>query len=362
MTLEFDLHLPRDRFDIQVSESLPLDGIWGIMGPSGCGKTSLLRGLAGLEKQAHGRVSCNGQLWQDSNQGLFIPPEKRRIGYIFQEARLFPHLDVRGNLQFSAKRAAADQHAPDWDDVINQTGIEHLLTRSISKLSGGEKQRVAIARTLLNAPSLLLMDEPLASLDWRSKLALMPCLREVHRHFGIPVVMVSHGHEELARLADHLLLLQEGRVLEKGSCRALINRSTDAVDGEATPLSVLEARIARHDPGYPLTELSLNDSTLVVHRLDKAPGQSVRMVLPAHEVSIVLEDIHCTSVQNRLPVVVDSMAESGARHILLTLSLSGDSEGQSLLALVTRKSVDQLELAVGQPVYAHFKASGLEVL
>ena len=218
-TLQFTLDLPRDHFHIYLEQSLPLDSIWGIMGSSGCGKTSLLRCLAGLEKNVRGQIVCNGVTWLDSDRGIFLPPEHRGIGYMFQEARLFPHLNVMGNLQFARKRANTSQSALPFDEVIQQVGIGHLLERTVDKLSGGEKQRVAIARTLLNAPSLLLMDEPLASLDWSSRMSIMPCLKQIQRQFNIPVVFVSHSKEEVARLADNLLLMSQGQVVEKVPAR-----------------------------------------------------------------------------------------------------------------------------------------------
>lgn len=350
--LELNISLPRDHFHLKIDTRLELDGIWGIMGPSGCGKTSLLRCLAGLEK-AEGRICFNDTVWMDSEAGVMIPPEKRELGYIFQEARLFPHLTVMGNLNFAIKRAS--RKALDFDDVVEQVGIRHLLERPVQKLSGGEKQRVAIARTLLNAPKVLLMDEPLASLDWESKLAILPCLKEVHRHFNIPVIIVSHAREEMARLADNLMLLHQGRVVEQGLCQRLISSS---IGDSQIPLSVLDTHVLQHDQNYPLTELKVDGYHLTVNRIDKPVGSEVRVVLPAHEVSIVLDDVQSTSVQNRLPVVVDTMTAQGDHHMLVTMALGE----QSLMAQITRKSADSLGLAPGMRVFAHFKASGLEVV
>lgn len=356
--LEFNLRLPRNRFKLDVSENLRSDHIWAIMGASGCGKTSLLRAIAGLESHARGRVSFNGEVWQDSDMGIFISPEKRRIGYIFQEPRLFPHLNVLDNLMFARKRADADASAPKLTDVIEQMGIESLLERRIGKLSGGEKQRVAIARTLLNAPRLLLMDEPLASLDWKSKTSILPRLRDIHRHFNIPVVMVSHAREEVARLADQLLLMDTGKVIAKGACSSLMNRSGSPLANDDHALSVLEARILRHDPEYPLTELLLEDQVLLANRIHGEEGEWVRLVLPADEVSIVLDDVANTSIQNRLPVEIGDVTELCSHHMLLSLTI----KKQNLQALITHRSFNALSLGRGQKVYAHFKAACLDVL
>ncbi|MGI9278116.1 MAG: molybdenum ABC transporter ATP-binding protein [Endozoicomonas sp.] len=356
--LELDIQLPRDQFDLSLNTSLELDAVWGIMGASGCGKTSLLRTIAGLEKQVQGRIQFNDQVWMDSEQGVFVPPEQRGIGYIFQEARLFPHLSVLGNLQFSIKRSSSDRQALKFNEVVDQLGIDHLLNRGIEKLSGGEKQRVAIARTLLNAPQLLLMDEPLASLDWDSKAAILPCLRNIHRDFEIPVIMVSHSREEVARLTDQVLLLHQGVVTGKDRSQALLNNAL-AVDDQHEPLlSMLEADVVGHDKDYGLTVLEAEGHQLQVHQTKLKLGAKVRMIIPAHEVSIVLADFCDTSVLNRLPVVIDSIQTRDDWHQLITLS-AGE---QKLMAMVTRKSVDRLQLKIGMNAFAHFKASGLEVV
>ncbi len=358
MMLKLDIQLPRDRFDLSINTSLKLNAVWGIMGASGCGKTSLLRAIAGLEKQAQGRIQFNEQVWMDSEEGIFVPPEQRGIGFIFQEARLFPHLSVLGNLQFSMKRSNTDRQGLTFAAVVEQSGIGHLLSRGVETLSGGEKQRVAIARTLLNAPQVLLMDEPLASLDWDSKATILPCLRSIHRDFNIPIIMVSHSREEVARLTDKVLLLHRGTVTGKDQSQTLLN-SALAVDDQHEPLlSMLEAEVVDHDKDYGLTVLNAEGHTLHVHESGLALGARVRMIVPAHEVSIVLEDFCDTSVLNRLPVVIDSIQTRDDWHQLITLSLGE----QTLMALVTRKSVDRLALKIGMKVFAHFKASGLEVV
>lgn len=355
--LAFDLTLSRDHFQLRINEALSLDCIWGIMGSSGCGKTSLLRCLAGLESKALGRISFNNKIWQDSKQGIFVPSEQRKIGYIFQEARLFPHLSVMGNLIFAMDRASKSQTSLPFDEVIDQVGIKHLLNRSVDKLSGGEKQRVAIARTLLNAPSLLLMDEPLASLDWASRLSIIPCLKQIQRQFGIPVIMVSHTRDEMARVADNLLVMYLGRVIENNQCNTLINQ-LDNLHQNEQHLSVLDGLVSHHDSEYALTDIKVDQQILHVAQFDKPTGSSVRLILPAHEVSIVLDDIQATSAQNRLLVTITNIVHQMDQHVLLSLSLGQ----QHLLTQITRKSLDTLKLCVGDKVYAHFKASGLEVV
>ncbi|USE37904.1 molybdenum ABC transporter ATP-binding protein [Endozoicomonas sp. SCSIO W0465] len=356
--LSVDIQLPRDRFVLNVDESLDADSTWAIMGRSGCGKTSLLRTIAGLETHARGRVQFNDEVWQDSEKGIWIPPEQRGIGYIFQEARLFPHLDVMENLLFALRRARADANMPSLAEVVDQLDIEHLLGRSVDKLSGGEKQRVAIARTLLSVPRLLLMDEPLASLDWSSKTRIFPCLRNIHQYFGIPVIMVSHAREEVARLADKLVLIEQGQVLSCGECRQLLSRPGSLLTRDDCALSILEVKVGGHDQEYGFTELQFGQQKLLANQISAIPGTELRVILPAQEVSIVVEEIHCTSVQNRVATTIRAIQELDSNNVMLFM----EAEGQTLLALVTRRALGLLHLSVGQRVFAHFKGSCLDVI
>ncbi|MRI33521.1 molybdenum ABC transporter ATP-binding protein [Endozoicomonas sp. OPT23] len=358
--MKINIQLPRDSFDLTVDTSLSLDGIWAIMGPSGCGKTSLLRCIAGLEKKAKGKIVFNSQTWLDTELRIFVAPEHRRIGYIFQEARLFPHLTVSGNLQFAVKRAGRNTpqaSSYSWDDIIDQCGIAHLMDRNIDKLSGGEKQRVAIARALLSSPELLLMDEPLASLDWQSKAELLPCLKNIHRHFNIPVVMVSHSHEEIARLADFVAVMEKGAILRKGSVSYIVS---DYFDSQAAlaPLSPLNATVMGHDREYLLTELDIEGIRFLANQSEKNIGEKVRLVISAQEISLVLDDVQQTSVQNKIGLFISGIKAADDYHQLIDLSLGQ----QKLTALITRKSAESLNLKTGQKVFAHFKASGLEVI
>ncbi|WP_020582308.1 molybdenum ABC transporter ATP-binding protein [Endozoicomonas elysicola] len=356
--LRIDIQLPRDRFVLSVNELLDTDTTWAIMGRSGCGKTSLLRTIAGLETHARGLVQFNDEVWQDSEKGIWVPPEQRGIGYIFQEARLFPHLDVMENLQFALKRTRSDVNMPSLSEVIEQLDIEHLLGRAVDKLSGGEKQRVAIARTLLSGPRLLLMDEPLASLDWSSKTRILPCLRNIHQHFGIPVIMVSHAREEVARLADKLVLIDQGQVLSRGECRQLLSRPGSLLTRDDCALSILEVQVGSHDHKYGFTELLFGQQKLLVNQIAAKRGTDLRVILPAQEVSIVVEEIHCTSVQNRVATNIRAIQELDSKNVMLFM----EAEGQTLLALVTRRAIGVLNLAEGQKVFAHFKGSCLDVI
>ena len=354
--LTIAIELPRDRFVLKVDESLNGGCIWAIMGQSGCGKTSLLRTIAGLERGATGVLSFNGEIWQDSQKGLWVAPEHRGIGYIFQESRLFPHLSVAENLHFARKRVRAGATGPALAEVVEQLAIDHLLSRSVENLSGGEKQRVAIGRTLLSAPRLLLMDEPLASLDWPAKASILSCLKAIHQRFAIPTVMVSHAREEVARLADKLLIIDHGQVVSCGDCRQLLSSPGELLARDDCALAVLDVQVAGHDDGF--TELLLGRQKLLVNEMSTPVGTTVRAILPAQEVSIVTADIDCTSIQNRVAVTIESIREVDGNNVLLFLA----AEQQMLLALVTRRAVRLLDLACGQKVFACFKASCLNVV
>ena len=349
--LELDITLEKAAFQLNIKEQILMDGIWGIMGASGCGKTSLLRCLSGLESEVKGIIKFGSSTWQNSSQRIFVPPEKRNIGYIFQDARLFPHLSVMGNLSFAIKRKRVESGAPDFGHVVDQLGIGHLLGRSVLSLSGGEKQRVAIARTLLNGASLLLMDEPLAALDWSSKMAILALLRRICRQFKIPVVVVSHAPDEMARLVDNLLLIDAGKVTDKGRCKTVLQRVS-----YSAPLSIVEGTVVRHDETYSLTEVDVNGQVVFANQVDSIEGSDVRLVLSANEVSIFLDDVRTSSVQNRLSVVLEKTQAQGDDHVLLRLSMGE----QSLSALITRKSMLELSLSIGQQVYACFKAADVD--
>jgi len=214
--IEIDLRLARPAFTLEVRQTLPAQGITAFFGPSGCGKTTLLRAIAGLER-AQGRVAMGDAAWQDDARGAFVPAHQRSLGYVIQEAALFPHLDVRRNLDYGLKRTRAEERRIPLDQVIELLGIGHLMQRRTTTLSGGERQRVAIARALATSPRLLLMDEPLAALDMQRKREVLPYLEGLQRELRLPILYVSHAIDEVSRLADHLLVMEEGRVRAAGS-------------------------------------------------------------------------------------------------------------------------------------------------
>ncbi|MFP5383483.1 MAG: molybdenum ABC transporter ATP-binding protein [Gammaproteobacteria bacterium] len=342
--------LTRAGFSLDVDLHLPGRGVTALFGVSGSGKTTLLRCIAGLER-AEGELRVNGAPWQDANHNL--PTHRRPIGYVFQDTALFPHLSVHDNLQFGLKRVppAARRIAP--DEVVDLLGIGHLMERRPDRLSGGEQQRVAIARALATSPQLLLMDEPLAALDAARKREILPYLERLHETLSIPVFYVSHAVEEVMRLADHLVLMDNGRVLAAGTFRELASRHDLPFQRDDEAGVVLEARIAERDGRWQLARAAFADGSLWVRDAGLPLGKPLRVRVLARDVSIALAAHHDTSIANVLPVTVESLvADHHPAQVLVRLR-AGNTP---LLARVTARSADALGLVPGRAVFAQVKS------
>jgi molybdate transport system ATP-binding protein len=263
--IEARFRVARENFTLDVDLHLPDRGITALFGPSGCGKTTLLRAIAGLERVPGGRLAVSGERWQDAD--TFIPPHRRALGYVFQETSLFPHLSVRRNLEYGMKRVPENERTLHWDEVIDWLGLAPLIRQQPHQLSGGQRQRVAIGRALLSSPRLLLMDEPLAALDASARAEILPYLDQLHQRLAIPVLYVSHAVEEVARLADHLLCLEAGRVAWQG----------EAADGLARLGAATEhsAHVVAHEDGW--TVLEIEGQTLRLPCVDAKPGDALRL-------------------------------------------------------------------------------------
>lgn len=354
MTLEARFRLPRDSFVLDVALTLPAAGITALFGRSGTGKTTLLRCMAGLESPAGGCMRLNGETWQDATR--CIPPHRRPIGYVFQEPRLFPHLTVRRNLEYGRKRLRPELRRVRFDEVVDLVGLAPFLERRPEALSGGQRQRVAIGRALLTSPRLLLMDEPLASLDAASKAEILPYLERLHGELSIPMVYVTHNMDEVTRLADYLVLLTEGRVQAEGPLNELLTRDDLplAHAGEAT--AVLETEVAEHDPAYHLTRLAGPSGPLTLSRIDAAVGARVRVRIHARDVSITLRHPTDTSIRNILPARIGAISpDRDPAQALVRLDLGAEV----LLARLTWRAVADLGLAPGMDVYAQVKSVAL---
>ena len=375
------LQLARRDFRLDVALQLPERGVTALFGPSGCGKTTLLRAIAGLER-AVGRVALGDEVWQDDIARRWLPTHQRPLGYVIQDAALFPHLDVAANLAYGRRRSAEARRfsgavgavgaggAPEPaafapDAVVDLLGIGPLLQRRTATLSGGERQRVAIARALATAPRLLLMDEPLAALDGQRKAEILPYLERLHRELALPILYVTHAMDEVARLADHLVLLDAGRVLAAGPLAELLARPDLPLARQDDAGVVVEATVAEHDRAYGLSRVVFGGGALWVGETAAGPGQAVRARVLARDVSVTRQRPVETSVVNVLPVWLESLAADRSTALLrLVVGMPGvhgtaDIEAVRLLARITRRSCDALALQPGDALFAQIKGVAL---
>ncbi|ONM45576.1 molybdenum ABC transporter ATP-binding protein [Halopseudomonas pachastrellae] len=345
-------------FTLDLDLTLPARGVSAIVGPSGSGKTTLLRCVAGLEKADQALIEINGNCWQDSQRGLWLPPNKRALGYVFQEASLFDHLSVQGNLDYGRRRSAEPAGNEQAAQIIELLGIGHLLQRGTTGLSGGERQRVGIARALLANPRLLLLDEPLTALDPQRKADILPYLERLHAELDIPLLYVSHSPDEVARLADHLVLLENGALRASGPLQTMLPRLDLPMAHSDDARSVLHGQVSACDDHYQLLELTLAGSVLKL-RVPHAAlplGQQVRVAVQARDVSLALEKPQHSSVLNQLPARIEAIEPGNHPAQTLVRLALGDN---ALLARVTRYSADQLQLQPGLEVWVQIKAVAL---
>jgi molybdate transport system ATP-binding protein len=340
------------QFSLDVNLQMPGRGVTALFGHSGSGKTTVLRSIAGLERFP-GELVVNGEVWQDEK--FFMPVHKRPIGYVFQEASLFPHLSVKQNLAFGLKRIAEQERQLKMEQVVGWLGIGYLLSRSPNRLSGGERQRVAIARALLTSPRLLLMDEPLSALDTNSKTEILPYLERLHAELSIPVIYVSHSPDEVARLADHLVLMEKGRVIADGPITELMTRLDLSIARDREAESILETVVAAHQPEFHLSQLSFPGGTVNTRMLSVPEGTPQRVRIHARDVSLSLNPHEDSSILNILPATILEFAPLTEWQMLVRLGLGPDAS-IPLLARITRRSASHLELEPGKKVYAQVKS------
>ena len=343
-------------FQLDAELSLPSFGVSVLFGESGSGKTSLLRCMAGLERSAHGFFAINGHVWQDSSLNLFLPTHRRSLGYVFQEANLFPHLTVAENLRFGVKRLATGRrNDAKLNSVIELLGITHLLDRMPDRLSGGERQRIAIARALVLNPAILLMDEPLASLDLRRKQEIVPYLLKLQQEFAIPIVYVTHSRREVMQLADYLVVLDKGRVQASGTLLDMLTRLDLPLAQDNDAASVLLGTITGHDHEYQLANVEFNGISLSLPNVDATEGTRLRVQIRARDVSLTLIAPSQTSVLNVLPATITCLADDQSGHTFVRLACGQET----LLAHITRKSSQLLGLREGMTVFAQIKGTSI---
>jgi molybdate transport system ATP-binding protein len=312
-------------FRLDAELSVPARGITALFGASGAGKTTLLRCIAGLTRASEGSINFDGEDWQDEATGRFVPAHERGCGYVFQEASLFPHLSVKGNLEYAWKRAPRERQAVRFDAAVQMLGLGPLLARTTGGLSGGERQRVAIARVLLASPRLLLMDEPLASLDASRKGEILYHVERLRDEVGIPIVYVSHAIDEVVRLADAMV-------------------------------TVLEATVAEQDLAYGLTRLRFDGGELLAPDVDALVGERLRVRIRARDVSLALSAPRDASFLNVLPGVVSATGEAKGAGVDVAVRMGGTT----IVARITRRSVDALALTPGKPVFALVKSVAID--
>jgi len=338
-------------FNLDVELNLPAKGVTVVFGPSGSGKTTLLRCLSGLERAPSGTLKLDDQVWQD--EGIFIPIHQRKVGLVFQESRLFPHLSIQQNLLYGYQRTQSVERNLHLDEVVEVLGLAALLKRAPDKLSGGEKQRVAIGRALLTSPKLLLMDEPLASLDMQRKAEIIPFIKRIEDEFKTPIIYVTHSVDEVLQLVDTMVILQAGKVANFGPVQEVFSDvQLREVLGEEQLGAVLETSVAGHDEEFELTRLDFMGQTLNVPKQNIDVGQNLRVHIHSKDVSLsTAPPAGVTSVLNILQAKVAKIGTLGGYSVDIELDA-----GRPILATITRKSLANLNLKPGQPVYAHIKA------
>jgi molybdate transport system ATP-binding protein len=354
VSLALDIAWSRADFQLQVECELPSRGITALFGRSGSGKTTVLRCIAGLERAARASVRFNGEVWQDQRQ--FVPTHRRPLGYVFQESSLFAHLNVRGNLEYGLRRVPAAQRRIGFDQAVRYMGLESLLNHRSDQLSGGQRQRVAIARALLTSPQLLLMDEPLSSLDLASRGEILPHLERLRDELSIPIIYVSHEIGEVMRIADHIALLEAGRVRAFGSIHEMLTRPDLPLAHLEEAGSIFDGVIAQHDSQYHLSYVDTAAGRLAISLRAAPVGQPVRVRIDARDVSLALKPPERSSITNILPGrVMDVTDDRDPAQRLVRI----DAGGRPLLARITQRSVVQLAIAPGLALYAQVKSVAL---
>ncbi|MGR9185395.1 molybdenum ABC transporter ATP-binding protein [Rhizobium leguminosarum] len=330
-------------------------GVTALFGRSGSGKTSMIRIIAGLARPDEGRVVLDGEPLTETATGIFVPKHRRRFGYVFQEARLFPHLSIRANLSYGRWFAARPAHGESFDHIVDLLGIETLLERSPSKLSGGEKQRVAIGRALLSSPRLLLMDEPLAALDDARKAEILPYLQRLRDETDIPIVYVSHSIAEVARLANQVVVMRDGKVEATGPAIDILSRPSAASERREAG-ALLEGTVESFDARHRLSTVALKSCQLHIPGAALAPGKSVRIRIPSRDVMLATTRPEGLSALNILEARIEAMSSTEDGTVEIRLDCGGDI----ILSRITTLSCERLDLRLGRAVFAVIKTVALE--
>jgi molybdate transport system ATP-binding protein len=358
--LHINIHVSRDNFDLTLEVNIDLGQTTSVFGPSGSGKSTLLRALAGFTRPQRGVLTFSDQTWFDSQTGINVPAHKRPIGYLFQDGRLFGHLNVQKNLDYAYRRRRRSVDALEPFNVVKALDLEDLMNRSVHTLSGGERQRVALGRTLISAPHLLLLDEPLAALDFNRKADILPYLEDLPGRFNMPTLFVSHDLDEVTHLADQVLSLDQGRMTSFGSIADLVQRlDLDTNTGRFDASVLVEGAVTRFEERLRLTHVDIGGPSLVITGLPALPaGENIRLRVHARDVAIATAPVSGLSIRNIIPGTISEVTLQealGAADVWVTTS------GPTLRARLTQASVEDLDLAVGKRVFALIKSASLDL-
>lgn len=338
-------------FELSFDLSLPGSGISAFFGASGAGKSTLLRAISGLVRPSGGTICIKGETWQNDEENIFVPTYKRSLGYVFQEARLFPHLNVHDNLMYGQKRIRTGKKNILLEKAIYFFGIGHLLNRMPDTLSGGEMQRVSIARALATDPDIMLMDEPLSALDVKRKSEIIPYLQRLNNELRIPIIYVSHAIDEISALADHLVLLEKGCVIASGKTEEMLTRLDLPLAYYDTASSIVEGKIIAKDPEFHLCTLAFSGGHIYLPDGNFSIEQNIRLRIQARDVSLATEKPANTSILNIIETTVSDLSNNSPGEVIVVL----DAKGTRLLSKITSKSANILKLSKGKSVYAQVK-------
>ncbi len=343
----------RDDFMLEADFSINHQGITAVFGPSGCGKTLLLRCIAGLEKCSNSYLRVGETIWQDSQH--FMKPHKRKVGYVFQEPSLFKHLNVQQNIEYGLKRSNINSNKKLIEPAIELLNLKKLLMREPTQLSGGEQQRVAIARALSASPSLLLLDEPLAALDYQHKTEILTYLDSINTELQIPMLYVSHSRTEVARLASELMILDNGKIQAQGKLTELFNNLDLPLANRSDAETVIKATVVNYDPEYALATMQFAGGKLLVAGNGLPIGSEVTLQVLANDVSITLSEQQQTSILNIISTTIEQIVDFNEAQVTIKL-IAGTTP---LLSRITRRSANQLNLKAGDQVFAQVKTVAL---
>ena len=347
--IECKIKVTLDSFILDANFKIPGEGITVIYGSSGSGKTTLLRAIAGLEKNQNGFLKVGNLIWQDDLN--YVETHKRQIGYVFQDAALFEHLNVRGNLDYVIKRSSG--LSKDYiSSIYSLLDIESLIDRDTKQLSGGEKQRVAIARALLVKPKILLLDEPLSALDLKRKNEILPYFDSLHTQLDIPILYVTHSQDEASRLADHLMLIEDGNIIGNGPVNDMLTRFDMPLSHSSNAVSIIDAKVIGREAEFNLMHLEFSGGQFIVPDNGLSTESLVRIRVAARDVSLTKKKQIDTSILNIFPAVVEEIVPEGKAQVMVRLSLNG----VVLLACLTKKSASMLDLENGLSVFVQVKS------